>query len=303
MAKTCLIATEKPFSVEARDEMVKIMKEGGLEVKVLENYKGNQELEAAMQGVDGVIIRSDLITKEIQAKFPQLQIVIRAGAGTDNVDKEVKTNIVVENTPGQNSQAVAELCIGLAIMMLRKQYNGDTGSEIRGKTVGLMGFGQVPMHLAQTLKGFGVDVCAFDPFVDAETMKSYGVKKVETIQELYKCKIVSLHCPKTAETTKHVNEAMLEGFNGLLINTARAEVVDEEAIIKQFGKSKKFMYVADVAPTMVDEMKAAGGIRYYATSKKLGAQTSEANNNAGTAAARQMVEFLAHGKTMFRVTK
>eukprot|EP00032_Breviata_anathema_P000179 JZ548384.1.p1 GENE.JZ548384.1~~JZ548384.1.p1 ORF type:complete len:175 (+),score=89.27 JZ548384.1:93-617(+) len=158
------------------------MKEGGLEVKVLENYKGKEELEAAMQGVDGVIIRSDLITKEIQAKFPQLQIVIRAGAGTDNVDKEVKANIVVENTPGQNSQAVAELCIGLAIMMLRKQYNGETGSEIRGKSVGLMGFGQVPMHLAQSLKGFGVEIWAFDPFVDAATMESYGVKKVETIQ-------------------------------------------------------------------------------------------------------------------------
>ncbi len=303
-----LIATEKPFAAVATEGMRKVLTEAGHEVAFLEKYSSADELKAAVYDADALIVRSDKVTPDVIAAAPQLKIVVRAGAGYDNIDLAAASerSIIVENTPGQNSNAVAELVFGMVVMAVRNMYDGTSGSELLGKTLGLQAFGQVGRNVARIAKGFGMEVSALDPYCPEQAMLDAGVKPVHDIKELYSGnKFVSIHIPATPETRGSIGYDLISLMpkGGVLINTARKEVVDEASLIKALAERTDLKYVADVKPDNATDLEKIAPGRVFFTPKKMGAQTSESNINAGLAAARQVVSYFATGDTRFRVNK
>lgn len=303
-----LVATEKPFAAIAVEGIRKVMDEAGYELLLLEKYQSKAQLLEAVADVDALIVRSDKVDAEVIDAARNLKIVVRAGAGYDNVDLQAATarGICVENTPGQNSNAVAELVFGLAVMAVRNGYNGTSGSELKDKTLGIHAFGQVGRNVARIAKGFGMTVSALDPFCPEEVMSEAGVKPVTSVESLYADnKIVSLHIPATDATRRSVGRELITLMpkGGVLINTARKEVIDEEGLAQALEQRPDIKYVADVKPDNADELTARFGDRVFFTPKKMGAQTGEANINAGIAAARQIVDYLNDGIDTFRVNR
>lgn len=301
-----LVATEKPFAAVAVDGIRSVIEEAGYELELLEKYPSKADLLAAVADADALIIRSDKVDSEVIAAAPKLKVVVRAGAGYDNVDLKAATaaGICVENTPGQNSNAVAELVFGLAVMAVRNMYAGTSGSELKGKHLGIHAFGQVGRNVARIAKGFGMEVSALDPYCPDEVMLAAEVRPVHSPAELYsENQIVSLHIPATEETRGSVNFDLMNLMpkGALLINTARKEVMDEEGLKRMLAERPDFRYVADVAPDCAAELREKYPDRVFFTPKKMGAQTAEANINAGIAAARQVVAFLRDGSDRYRV--
>ncbi len=303
-----LIATEKPFAKEAVEQIEQIFATAQYEVQRLEKYSDKSELLTAVADVDALIIRSDKVTAEVLEAAKNLKIVVRAGAGYDNVDLAAATQngVVVMNTPGQNSNAVAELVVGMMIYMNRNGFTPGTGSEIIGKTLAIHAFGNVGRLVARKGKALGMNVIAFDPFVSDEMFVAEGVEKVDTIEELYKrADALSLHIPATEQTKKSIGYDLmgLMPKGATLINTARKEVIDEEGVIKIMSERADLRYVTDIAPALSAQMSETFGKRYFATPKKMGAETAEANINAGLAAASQIVNFIESGDKTFQVNK
>ncbi len=303
-----LIATEKPFAKEAIAEIDHILFDAKYEIALLEKYTDKSELIAAVADVDALIIRSDKVTAEVLDAAPSLKIVVRAGAGYDNVDLATATQkgVVVMNTPGQNSNAVAELVLGMMIYMERNEFTPGTGSEIMGKTLGIHAFGNVGKLVARKGKALGMNVIAYDPFVSDELFEAEGVEKVDSIEKLYRrSDALSLHIPANEKTKKSIGYELMSVMpNGaILINTARKEVIDEEGICKAMTERTDLRYIADIAPALHSDMVEQFGKRYFATPKKMGAETAEANVNAGLAAARQIVRFFEENDRQFQVNK
>lgn len=303
-----LVATEKPFAAVAVKGIREVIEAAGAELVLLEKYTEKAQLLAAVADVDGIIIRSDKVDAEVLDAAKNLKIVVRAGAGYDNVDLEAATahNVCVMNTPGQNSNAVAELALGMMVMMARNLYDGTSGTELMGKTLGIHAFGQVGRNVARIAKGFGMEVYAFDPYCPAEAIAAAGVKPVESVEELYRtCQYVSLHIPATAETKNSINYSLTSIMpkGAVLVNTARKEVINEADMVRIMEERADFRYVSDIAPANLDELKEKFAGRVFATPKKMGAQTAEANINAGIAAAHQTIGFLRDGIDKFRVNK
>lgn len=303
-----LVATEKPFAKVAVDGIRKEIEGAGYELALLEKYTDKQQLFDAVKDANAVIIRSDIIDKEVLVAAKELKIVVRAGAGYDNVDLEAATahGVCVMNTPGQNSNAVAELAFGMMVMAVRNFYDGKSGTELKGKKLGIHAYGNVGRNVARIAKGFGMDIYAYDAYCPKEAMEADGVKPVDSAEELYAtCNVVSLHIPATAETKNSINYALVNRMpkNGLLVNTARKEVINETELIKLMEDRPDLKYVTDIMPVANEEFAAKFPGRYFSTPKKMGAQTAEANINAGIAAARQIVGFLKDGCEKFRVNK
>lgn len=308
MSVKVLIATDKPFAAEAVNGIRKVIESAGYELVLLEKYTEKQQLLDAIANVDAAIIRSDIFDKDVFDAAKHLKIVVRAGAGYDNIDLDAATahNVCAMNTPGQNANAVAELALGLAVYAVRNFYNGTSGTELFGKKLGIHAYGNVGRNVARIAKGFGMDVYAFDPFLSAEAIEKEGVKAVGSVDELYSaCQFVSLHIPATAETKNSINYELLNKLpkKGLLINTARKEVINEAEIVKLMGDRTDIKYVTDIMPSNHAEMAEKFEGRYFSTPKKMGAQTAEANTNAGIAAANQIVDFLENGNERFKVNK
>ncbi|MCR5314356.1 MAG: 3-phosphoglycerate dehydrogenase [Bacteroidaceae bacterium] len=302
-----LIATEKPFAAPAVAGIKEIVEKAGFECALLEKYTEKSQLLAAVADVDAIIIRSDKIDAEVMDAAKNLKIVVRAGAGYDNVDLEAATahKVVVMNTPGQNANAVAELVLGLLVFTVRNFYNGKSGSELMGKKLGILAFGNVGRNVARIAKGFGMEVCAYDAYCPADVIEAAGVKAAKNQEELFKtCDIVSLHIPATAETKQSINYDLCSTMKkgAILINTARKEVIDEAGLLKLMAERTDLKYITDIMPDADAEFKKFEG-RYFSTPKKMGAQTAEANTNAGLAAANQIVGFIKEGITKFQVNK
>ena len=302
-----LVATEKPFAKVAIDGIKKELDAAGFDMVLLEKYTEKKQLLDAAADAEAIIIRSDVIDAEVFDAAKKLKIVVRAGAGYDNVDLAVATahNVCVMNTPGQNANAVAELVFGLLVFAARNFYNGKSGSELMGKKLGLLAFGNVGRNVARIAKGFGMDVYAYDAFCPASAIESAGVKAVANQNELFKtCDIVSLHIPATPETKNSINYDMVGQMKkgAVLINTARKEVIDEAGLLKLMAEREDLKYITDIMPAANDEFAKFEG-RYFSTPKKMGAQTTEANTNAGIAAAKQIVDFIKNGNEKFRVNK
>lgn len=303
-----LIATEKPFAPVAVEGMRKVIEDAGAQLLLLEKYTDRSQLLDAVADVDALIIRSDKVDAAVLDAAPALKVVVRAGAGYDNVDLEAATahGVCVQNTPGQNSNAVAELVFGLAVMMCRNMYNGTSGTELKDKTLGIQAFGQVGRNVARIARGFEMNISALDPFCPDTVMEDAGVTPVHSVEQLYKDnKVVSIHIPATPETRKSIGYDLISSMpkGGLLINTARKEVIDEEGLIRALEERGDLKYAADVAPDRAEEIKERFGDRIFFNPKKMGAQTSEANINAGIAAAHQVISFLVDGEERFRVNK
>ena len=288
-----LVATEKPFAPVAVDGIKEVIAASGNELVLLE--KGTKaDLINAVADAAGLIVRSDIVDKEVLDAAKELKVVVRAGAGYDNIDLAEATahGVCVMNTPGQNSNAVAELVFGMLVMMIRNNYNGTAGTELKEKTLGIHAYGQVGRNVARIAKGFGMTVSALDPFVKDEDMIADGITPLHSVEELYKNnQYVSLHIPATPQTKKSVTKELIKLMpkNGVLINTARKEVIDEESLAEAFAERADFRYVADVKPDNAAELKEKYGDRIFYTPKKMGAQTAEANIKAGIAAAEQVV--------------
>ncbi|HEY9543369.1 NAD(P)-dependent oxidoreductase [Prevotella sp.] len=302
-----LIATEKPFASSAVACMCTEIEKGGHELVLLEKYTDKAQLLAAVAGVEALIIRSDKVDAEVFEAAKKLKIVVRAGAGYDNVDLEAATahNVVVENTPGQNANAVAELVLGLLVYAVRNFYNGKSGTELQGKKLGLLAFGNVGRNVARIAKGFGMDVYAYDAYCPATIIEEAGVHAVAKQEELFEvCDIVSLHIPATPETKNSINYAMVDKMKkgGILINTARKEIINEQELLKLLADRDDLKFITDIKPDADADFAAFEG-RYFTTPKKMGAQTAEANLNAGVAAARQINAFFAEGCTKYQVNK
>lgn len=303
-----LIATQKPFSAAAVAGIKDIIVNAGHEFVALEKYPEQSDLVAAVADVDALIIRSDKVTAEVLDAAKNLKIVVRAGAGFDNVDLAAATshNVVVMNTPGQNSNAVAELAIAMMIYMSRGQFTPATGSEIMGKTLGVQAFGNVGRLVGKKAEALGMKIMAIDPFIPAEKIKELGAEPAESVEDMYsKCDFISVHIPATPQTIKSLNYDLITKMpkGACLVNTARKEVVDEEGLAKALEDRQDLKYITDVAPDNYAELKEKFGARIFATPKKMGAQTAEANMNAGLAAANQIVDFFATGNTRFQVNK
>lgn len=303
-----LIATEKPFAPAAVEDIKKILGEAGHEVTLLEGYKDKSDLLAAVKDVNAMIVRSDKITKDVLDAAPELKIVVRAGAGYDSIDTAYakEKGIVVENTPGQNSNAVAELVFGLLVYAKRKFFSAKAGSELKGKKIGILAFGNVGRNVARIAKGFDMDVYAYDAFIPAEKIEALGVHAAKSQEDLFeKCDIVSLHIPATPETKQSINYALVSKMEkgAILINTARKEIINEPELIKLMEERPDLTYITDIKPDADEEFKTKFEGRYFATPKKMGAQTAEANINAGIAAAHQIAAFFATGDTKFQVNK
>ena len=302
-----LVATEKPFAAAAVNGIKKSAEAEGHEVVLLEKYTDKQQLLDAVKDADAMIVRSDKITKEVLDAATRLKIVVRAGAGYDSIDTAYakEKGIVVENTPGQNSNAVAELVFGLLVYAVRNFFNGKAGSELKGKKLGILAFGNVGRNVARIAKGFNMEVYAFDEFVTADKIEAQGVHAAKDQDDLFKtCDIVSLHIPATAETKQSINYDLCSTLkkDAIIINTARKEVIDEAGLIKLLGEREDLKYITDIMPDANDEFAKFEG-RYFSTPKKMGAQTAEANINAGIAAAKQIVGFIKDGITKFQVNK
>lgn len=303
-----LVATEKPFAAVAVEGIRKVVEEAGFELALLEKYGSRQELLDAAAGADAIIIRSDKIGEDVFAAAPSVKIVVRAGAGYDNVDLQAATahDVVVENTPGQNSNAVAELAFGMMVMAVRNCYDGTSGSELAGKSLGIQAFGQVGRNVARIAKGFGMSVMAVDPYCPEQVLVDAGVEPCKTVEKLYHDnRFISVNIPATPETVKSIGYDLLTSMpkNGVVINTARKEVIDEEGLARALDARPDLKYFADVRPDSADDLIARFGNRVFFTPKKMGAQTAEANINAGIAAARQIVAYFKEGCERFRVNK
>ena len=308
MSKKVLLATKKPFSTKARDQTVAVFEKAGYEVVVLEAYKDRSELLNAVADVHAMIVRSDKINTEVLDAAKELKLVVRAGAGYDSIDCEAakERGVLVMNTPGQNANAVAELAAGMMVYMARGQFNGKPGTELKGKRLGLLAIGAVGRSLATIAKGFGMNVRAFDKYVEDEKIREMGVEPKGSAEELFKdSDYLSLHIPVTQETKASIGRSLLSLLptNATLVNTARAEVINEPELLELMAERTDLRFVTDIAPT--DETNAAlkekYAARYFATPKKMGAQTEEANINAGTAAAGQIVGFFEEGIKKFVV--
>lgn len=302
-----LIATAKPFAAEAVQGIKKEFEGTGHEVVLLEKYETNEQLLDAVKDVDAMIVRSDKITAEVLDAAKNLKIVVRAGAGFDSIDCQYakEKNVVVENTPGQNANAVAELVMGMLVYVARNHFNGKSGHELMGRRLGLLAFGNVGRNVARIAKGFGMEVSAYDAFVPAEAIEKEGVHACKDQKELFEISdVLSLHIPATPETIKSINYDMVNLMpkGGILVNAARKEVIDEEGLLKLMNEREDLRYIAYIMPDMDEEFKKFG-TRYFATPKKMGAQTAEANINAGIAAARQINAFFTDGCTKFQVNK
>ena len=304
-----LIATEKPFAQKAVDGIRRIVEEAGYELALLEKYTDKAQLLEAVADVDALIIRSDKVTAEVIAAAPQLKIVVRAGAGYDNVDLAAATarGIVVMNTPGQNSNAVAELAIALMIYISRNRFTPGTGHEIMGKTLGIHAYGNVGKLVGRKGKAMGMEVIAYDPFIQEDAVfEADGVKRVGSVEELYaKADFLSLHIPATEQTRGSIGYELLMSMpkGATLVNTARKEVIDEAGLMRALEEREDLKYVTDIAAGNQAELDEKFGKRVFATPKKMGAETAEANLNAGLAAARQIVDFFKTGNTRFQVNK
>lgn len=302
-----LVATEKPFASEAVKGIKEEIEKAGNELVLLEKYTDKSELLAAVKDVDAMIIRSDKVDAEVLDAAKSLKIVVRAGAGYDNIDLEAATahQVVAENTPGQNSNAVAELVFGLLVFAVRNFYNGKAGTELKGKKLGILAFGNVGRNVARIAAGFGMEVYAYDAYCPKEVIESAGVKAVNNQEELFeKCDVVSLHIPATPETVNSINYALVSKMpkNGVLVNTARKEVINEAELLKLMEERADLKFVTDIKPDKSDEFASFEG-RYFTTPKKMGAQTAEANTNAGIAAAKQIIAYFATGDTKYKVNK
>ena len=302
-----LVATEKPFAKIAVDGIREVVEKNGYELALLEKYTDVNDLYKAVADADALIVRSDKVTKEVVDHAKNLKIVVRAGAGFDNLDLEACTakGIVAMNTPGQNSNAVAELVMGMLVYAVRNFYNGKSGTELMGKKLGLLAFGNVGRNVARIAKGFGMEVYAFDEFVPADKIEEAGVHAVANRDALFEtCDVVSLHIPATAETKQSINYAVVNKMHkgGILVNTARKEVINEPELLKLMAERTDLRYITDIMPDADAEFKAFEG-RYFATPKKMGAQTEEANINAGLAAANQIADFFKTGNRRFQVNK
>lgn len=302
-----LVATEKPFAAAAVNGIKAEVEGAGHQLVLLEKYTEKQQLLDAVADVEAMIVRSDKITAEVLDAAKALKIVVRAGAGFDNIDIAYakEKNVVVENTPGQNSNAVAELVFGLLVYAVRNFYNGKSGSELKGKKLGILAFGNVGRNVARIAKGFGMEVYAYDAFCPKEAIEAAGVKAVDSQDALFEnCDVVSLHIPATPETKQSINAALVGKMKkgGILVNTARKEVINEPELLKLLEERTDLKYVSDIMPDAHEEFCKFEG-RYFATPKKMGAQTAEANINAGIAAAKQINAFFADGCTKFQVNK
>lgn len=302
-----LVATEKPFAAAAVNGIKNEAQAAGQEVVLLEKYTEKQQLLDAVADVDAMIVRSDKVTPEVLDAAKNLKIVVRAGAGYDSIDTAYakEKGVVVENTPGQNSNAVAELVFGLLVFTVRNFFNGKSGSELKGKKLGILAFGNVGRNVARIAKGFGMDVYAFDEFVPKEKIEEQGVHGVNSRDELFEvCDVVSLHIPATAETRESINYQVVNLMKkgGIVVNTARKEVINEAELIKLLAEREDLKYITDIKPDADEEFRKFEG-RYFATPKKMGAQTAEANINAGIAAAKQIISYFATGDEKFRVNK
>lgn len=303
-----LIATQKPFAPAAVKSIREVIDEAGYETVLLEKYAGAEDLKKAVANVDAVIIRSDIVDAPVLEAAKNLKIVVRAGAGYDNVDLATakERGVVVQNTPGQNSNAVAELVFGMTVMAIRNMFDGTSGTELRGKTLGIQAFGQVGRNVARIAKGFDMVVSAHDPFCPDEVIAEAGVSPVTTVRDLYlNNKFVSIHIPATPQTKGSIGYDLITLMpqNGVLINTARKEVIDEDGLTRALEARPDLKYVADVKPDCADLLKEKFGNRVFFTPKKMGAQTAEANINAGIAAARQIVAYLRDGENRFQVNR
>ena len=297
-----LVATSKPFAPVAIEGIKKVTDAAGYELALLEKYTDKAELLSAVSDADALIVRSDKVDAEVFDAAKKLKIVVRAGAGFDNLDLDAASahHVVAMNTPGQNANAVAELVMGLLVYAVRNFYNGKSGSELMGKKLGLLAYGNVGRNVARIAKGFGMEVYAFDAFCPAEAIKNTGVTPVSSRDELFD----SLHIPATTETIKSINADVVGKMKkgGILINTARKEVIDENSLLKLLAEREDLKYVTDIMPDANDEFAKFEG-RYFSTPKKMGAQTAEANINAGVAAANQIVGYLKDGITKFQLNK
>jgi len=306
--KKILIATVKPFATQAVEAIKEIFAKAGYELTILESYKDNEEFLSAVEDAEASIIRSDKVTAQVLDRAKNLKIVVRAGAGFDNVDTAYakEKGVVVMNTPGQNSNAVAELAFGMMTYIARNKFNGKSGTELRNKTVGIHAFGNVGKFVAQIAKGFGMNVIAYDPFIDQKIMTDNGVTPISSVEELYKkSDYLSLHLPKIKATLGFVNYNLMSKMkkSATLVNTARKEVVNEDDLLKIFAERDDFKYLSDIAPNCKDELVEKYPNRCLFTPKKMGAQTVEANINAGAAAANQIVNYFENGDTTFQVNK
>lgn len=303
-----LVATVKPFIPEAVEKIEKIAGDAGYEFVLLEKYADQGEFIDAVAGVDALIIRSDKATREVIEAAKNLKIIVRAGAGYDNIDLEAATEkgIVAMNTPGQNSNAVAELALGMMVYLVRNGFNGKAGTELKGKKLGLHAYGNVGKLIAGIAKGFGMDVFAFDPYIPKDVIEGDDVVCVESAEELYStCNFVSINIPVTAETKASINYELLTKMPepAVLVNTARKEVVHEDDLLRVFADREDFSYISDIAPDCKDEIVEKYPGRFFFTPKKMGAQTAEANINAGAAAMTQIAGFLENGDKTFQVNK
>jgi D-3-phosphoglycerate dehydrogenase len=302
MTKTVLLATEKAFAAEAVSAIQKVLDEAGYTLKKLENYKEEQQLLDAVADVDAMIIRSDLATKKVMDSGAKLKLIVRAGAGYDNIDlpAAAEKSIITMNTPGANANAVAELAFGMMIENARNHWDGSSGYELMGKTIATYGYGAVARNLHRIAKGFDMKFSAYDPYLSKEQIEKEGAGYLSKPEDLFDSQFVSLHCPATAETKNSINYALLSKLpkNGVLINTARPEVVHEEDLKKVLTERTDFAYVSDVPPKNLTELKDIPEIakRVFVTKKKMGAQTLEANSNAGIQAAQQIVGFFERGE-------
>lgn len=302
-----LVATEKPFAPVAVEGIRKEIEGAGNELVLLEKYTDVAQMLAAVKDADALIVRSDKVTPAVLDAAANLKIVVRAGAGYDNIDTEYAKGkgVVVENTPGQNSNAVAELVFGLLVYAVRNFYNGKAGTELKGKKLGILAFGNVGRNVARIAKGFGMDVYAYDAFCPKDVIEESGVHAVGSQDDLFKeCDIVSLHIPATAETRQSINYALVGQMkkDGIVINTARKEVVNEPELLKLMSEREDLKYITDIKPDADADFAKFEG-RYFSTPKKMGAQTAEANINAGIAAAKQINAYFNEGCTKFQVNK
>ena len=300
-----LVATEKPFAAAAVEGIRKEIEGAGHELALLEKYTEKQQLLDAVKDADAMIVRSDKVDAEVLEAAKQLKIVVRAGAGYDNIDLAAATahNVVAENTPGQNSNAVAELVFGLLVFAVRNFYNGKAGTELKGKKLGILAFGNVGRNVARIAAGFGMEVYAYDAFCPKEAIEAAGVKAVDCQDALFEtCDVVSLHIPATPETKQSINASLVGKMKkgGILVNTARKEVVNEPELLALMAERTDLKFVTDIKPDADEEFAKLEG-RYFSTPKKMGAQTAEANANAGIAAARQINAFFSDGCTKFKV--
>ncbi len=303
-----LVATVKPFAPAAVDGIRKVVEGAGYEMALLEKYENQQDFIDAASDADAIIIRSDKANAEVIAGANKLKIIVRAGAGYDNVDLEAATakGVVVMNTPGQNSNAVAELALGMMVFMARNQFNGTSGRELKGKKLGIHAYGNVGRYVAAIAKGFGMECYAFDPFISKEDIEKDGVIAVDSVEALYSnCQYISLHIPANEQTRGSINADLMNMMpqGATLVNTARKEVVCEDSLKKTFADRDDFVYISDIAPDCAAEIAEKFEGRFFFTPKKMGAQTSEANINAGLAAAKQINAFLENGDRTFQVNK